>query len=513
MTQQPLRIRPLGGIPTEFYDDNYSAAYIQNFTLAITRNIARNMTIDIRYVGTTARKLFSEQPVNSPNFLTNGLKEAFDSARAGGESALLNDLTTSVNGAFGGSGATWLRSQTAVACPGFTNVILADSLARGDYAAVADCLGWTNIGLAPSQLGEVGEQGLVLKRSVSARFPNGVPDNFIVANPQFGNLNIVTNSNKTNYHSVQTQYTLRPTEGMSYQGTFTWSRLLGSPSAPNANTGLLAYYSMDRRNEDYGLQFQHRTLDYRSHGAFALPFGPGRRLLGNTSGLIARLVEDWQVSAIFNLSSGIPATIVGRSALYESRSSSNFTPFNFETTVAPAELTAAGAAKFGNFTGVGKVDWEDGAVSGTYFPGYNFVRVPEPQCASVTTQQGLRDRCNSGLTALALTESGNQTIVLQNAQPGTRGSLGVSTLEGPAMWSFDGSLSKGFRIDEKRRLRLRVDATNLLNHAQPCSPGFCAGFVTRGTNLGLNNPFNFGLIGAKTLMSPRQFQATMRLDF
>jgi hypothetical protein len=40
-----------------------------------------------------------------------------------------------------------------------------------------------------------------------------------------------------------------------------------------------------------------------------------------------------------------------------------------------------------------------------------------------------------------------------------------------------------------------------------------------GTNLSLNpvNPFGafgaFGQIGAKNLMSPRQFQATLRLDF
>ena len=81
------------------------------------RSIGRKMTVDVRYVGTVARKLFSEQPVNSANFLTNGLKEAFDAARAGGESTLLNDLTSSVNGAYGGSGATWLRQQTG-GCPG-----------------------------------------------------------------------------------------------------------------------------------------------------------------------------------------------------------------------------------------------------------------------------------------------------------------------------------------------------------------------------------------------------------
>jgi hypothetical protein len=517
MSPVQLRFRPIGGVPTEFFDDHYQAPYIQNFTLAVTRNVGRNMTVDVRYVGTIARKLFSEQPVNSGNFLTNGLKEAFDLARAGLESPLLDALTSSVNGAFGGSGAAWLRNQTA-GCPGIT---MRDSLAVGHYAAVADCLAYTNGTL----IGEPGEQGLVLKRSVNARFPNGAPDNFIVANPQFGNLNIVSNGNKSNYHSLQTQFTLRPTQGMTYQGTFTWSRLMGSPAAPNmfsTGQGLVAYYSMDRRNEDYGLLGQHRTFDYRGYGTFTLPIGPSKLLFGNASGWLARLIEDWQVSAIFNLSTGMPMTIVGRSGLYESRSSSNFGGGG-ETTVAPADLTPAGAAMFGNFKGKGQVEWKEGTTSGTYFPGVNFARVADPQCAGVTTQTGaglsLRDRCNTLMQAVAVVNAdGTQTVVLQNAQPGARGNIGVNTMEGPGLWSLDGALSKAFKINETKRIQFRMDATNILNHPTPCSPVQCPGNAL-GTNLSLNpiragQSFGgFGAIGAKGLSLPRQFQATIRFDF
>jgi len=519
MSPVGLRFRPLGGIPTEFFDDNYIAPYIQNFTLSVTRSIGRKMTVDLRYVGTTARKLFSEQPVNSPNFLTNGLKQAFDSARSGGESTLLNNLTSSVNGAFGGSGAEWMRNQTA----GCGGINMRDSLAIGDYAAVADCLTFTN----GTFVGQPGETGLVFKNSVNSAFPNGVPDNFVIANPQFGNLNIVSNGNKSNYHSFQAQFTLRPTAGFSYQGTFTWSRLLGSPSAPNMfnlqGTGLVSYYSMDRRNEDYGLLGQHRTLDYRGHATAGLPFGPNRLFFGNTSGWVARLIEDWQVSAIFSLSTGLPMTVVGRSGLYESRSSSNFSPFTFATSVAPADVTALGAAMFGNFDGTGEVEWKEGATTGTYFPGVTFLRVPDPQCDGVTTLTGagqsLRDRCRTLLQAVAVPDgSGNPAIVLQSAQPGTRGNLGVSTIEGPGLWNLDASLSKTFQIDESKRLQFRFDATNIFNHPTPCAPVQCPGNAL-GTNLSLGpvNPLqafgSFGQIGAKNLTPPRQFQATVRLDF
>jgi hypothetical protein len=252
-----------------------------------------------------------------------------------------------------------------------------------------------------------------------------------------------------------------------------------------------------------------------------LPIGPNKLLFSNASGLVARLIEDWQLSAIFNITSGMPNTIVSRSALYESLSSSNFglTPANN----APPDLTPEGLAVFGDFAhGIGKVDW-DGASTGTYFKDFRFVRVPDPQCASVPALpsgagQTLRSRCDTQLSAVArIADDGSQVLVFQNPQPGTRGNLGTSTIEGPGLWTVDASMSKSFQIDEVRRLQIRFDATNVLNHPNPCSPGYCpvpAGQNSRGTNLTLNNNTNdFGLIGVKTATRARQFQASVRLDF
>jgi hypothetical protein len=108
------------------------------------------------------------------------------------------------------------------------------------------------------------------------------------------------------------------------------------------------------------------------------------------------------------------------------------------------------------------------------------------------------------------------TAVLQNAQPGTRGILGANTMEGQGRWSLDTSISKGFRFDETRKLQVRFDATNILNHPSPCSPAFCnvgPGQTNRGTNLQLNGLTPFGLVGVKNALPHRQFQATMRLEF
>ena len=53
-------------------------------------------------------------------------------------------------------------------------------------------------------------------------------------------------------------------------------------------------------------------------------------------------------------------------------------------------------------------------------------------------------------TLQAVTDS-NGKIVLQNPQPGTRGSLGLASLTLPGNWSFDASMSKSVRIAEGKR--------------------------------------------------------------
>jgi hypothetical protein len=120
--------------------------------------------------------------------------------------------------------------------------------------------------------------------------------------------------------------------------------------------------------------------------------------------------------------------------------------------------------------------------------------VSDPQCAGIATT--LRSVCT--LSAIA-DSSGN--IVLQNARPGTRGSLGQNAIETPGSWSLDATISKAFRISESRRLQFRLDATNILNHPEPADP-----------NLDINAGVPFGNIDTKSTAT-RQFQLGMRLEF
>ena len=109
--------------------------------------------------------------------------------------------------------------------------------------------------------------------------------------------------------------------------------------------------------------------------------------------------------------------------------------------------------------------------------------------------------------------SGN--IILQNALPGTRGSLGRNTLYGLGYWGVDMAISKGFQISEGWRAELRIDANNIFNHPTP-GPGSGNNRGTASVGLGGGTPFGqIGGKGAATSQFPeaRQFQFKLRLEF
>jgi hypothetical protein len=224
-----------------------------------------------------------------------------------------------------------------------------------------------------------------------------------------------------------------------------------------------------------------RTHDFRTSGTFELPIGPGRPFLGNSSGVLARVTEGWRMSWIFNSNTGAPISIAAANMLYANGTPDIVGPFD------PKSGTVS-------FTG---------GPTGNYFSRELYKQVLDPQCASVTTTQNLRNLCT--LSAVADTKT-NQ-ILLQNPLPGTRGTLGQRIVEGPGVWRVNSSLSKSIRISETKNLEIRMDATNIFNHPEPSAP-----------SLDINNA-NFGLIvgtgGTPTAKNNqrREFQGQIRLNF
>jgi hypothetical protein len=479
---KPMQPVPLTDRSQQVYNPqpNLRNPYAQNLTLSLTRSVGSKLTVDVRYIGTLGRKQWNAAfQINQPNFLLNGLKEAFDAARVGDDSnpalQVLENMFQGINIAnqpgFGPVGSvTNGVLQTAGAHLRATTVGQINSnLANGNYAAVAASLNTLNyVSAANPTLPTIaaGVNGGVMRY-------NRFPENFIVTNPQFSNVFMIAGVNHNNYHSMEAQVTLRPVNGVSMQSTYTWSKNLGIQYAVGST-----YTNPLDRHADYAPLADTRIHDFRTNGSYALPFGPGRMLMGNSKGTLARIMEGWQLGWIFNVNSGAPISITAQNTLYANGTADIVGPFDRN----------------------GKVDWKSGAAFGTYFNGGNIKTVKDPQCAALASS--LQNFCT--LNAIADTNTGQ--ILLQNPKPGKRGNLGLRSLEGPGVWRFDANMSKAVKITESKSLQFRLDATDVFNHPEPATPVL----DINATNFGQIT--QSGITTAKSTLH-RQFQASLRLTF
>jgi hypothetical protein len=212
-------------------DPGINTPYAQNLTLSVTRSIRSNLTVDLRYIGTLARKQWNPVVnINQPNFLYNGLKDAFDAARAGNDSSpalqVLENMFKGINVAgagFGPVGSTFNGVPQTAGMHLRASTALRGNLANGNYSGLAATLNTLNYVTSSNPSLPVipaGVVGAVLRR-------NNFPENFIVTNPQFGAVNLLSTPYSNNYHSMEAQVSMRPTRGISFQSTYTWSKNLG----------------------------------------------------------------------------------------------------------------------------------------------------------------------------------------------------------------------------------------------------------------------------------------------
>jgi hypothetical protein len=489
------------------FDPSFVAPSIQNLTLSVTRNLTSKVTLDMRYIGTLSRKLWANLDLNAPNFRTNGLLEAFDAARRGGESTLLDDMFAGLNIA-----GTGCATNTGVATPcglvgttpaggvlqtgamhlrAATAGLLRNNLANGNYSGIASTLNTlqincTNAGnstVTACTNGTATQLGSVLRNS--GRFP----ENFIKANPQFNTAVLETNPGHSNYHSVQAQVSLRPTAGVSLQGTYTFSRNLGQAPNEGPNGTGSTYTDPVDRMADYTLLPAHRQHAFVTYGTFELPIGPNKLLFANSSGFWARLAEGWQASWVANLVSGSPANVSAQSMLYGLGVPDIVGPFDIKNL---------------NYF------WKEGNAAGNIFADENgnsiYTRVKDPQCNNPSYVVAyMAATC----TLNAVQDSSGQ-VLLQAPLPGRRGNFGQNRFENIGSWTADMAIQKKVAISESKSFTVRVDATNIFNHPTPGAAGIFAPAVG-GSDLSLQGGNPFGAVTNKS--GSRRFQLKARLDF
>src|SRR5438034_1944878 len=142
------------------------------------------MILDVRYVGTRGVKLHSTLNYNEPDFQYNGLLQALDITRAGGNAAIFDQMFKGLN--FGTAAAPLVVGQNITGSEALRrNATFRTNLANGNYDAVAGSINTTNIGVTIP----TGQTILGGTLRSSGLFP----ENFIVANPQFSTMEMRNN--------------------------------------------------------------------------------------------------------------------------------------------------------------------------------------------------------------------------------------------------------------------------------------------------------------------------------
>jgi hypothetical protein len=284
-----------------------------------------------------------------------------------------------------------------------------------------------------------------------------------------------TTQGSSYYHGLQTNIQKKFDNGLSFLATYTYSKVRSDAlDLLNGFSGN-GYRAPDVPgvgiHSDYGLaNFDIRNVVHFS-GGYELPFGHGKRMLGDATGVKNAALGGWALQWIVTLQGGQPFKIDCPSGTASGVSCYSFvlpgqkarTSIHFNEDGNPAMLNAAAFAQPCEFG-------SPGTPTG---------------CVQESTAAG----------------------ILGGNQP--------SQVEGPGFNRWDLSLFKNFQITERVRMEFRSEFFNLLNHPNFNAPNFGGnGVVAIGGSGNFTNS-TFGEMGSTrdNPLDPREIQFALKLYF
>lgn len=394
------------------YADNRVIPYIQSFNFSIQRELARNITLEVGWVGNKATKLWGNWQLNESNIFENGILDAFNVTRAGGNAPLFDKILMGLNvPTVGVVNGTTITGSSAMRRWVSTNQFIAN----GNVGGLADFL----------------NRNTAITGLAGGLLANGnLPANFISVNPQFSSVSLNSNIGNSTYNSMQASLTQRYTHGFSGQFSYVFSK----------NIGLTADRNIRDRSLSKGILSNNRTHILKLNGAWDLPFGSKGYLLRNASGWLEHVVGGWTFSQNLQWISGVPLSFTTANGTVGSR------------VTATADLVGAGLNPGSVLQGNGFVE---------YFADLKAVNAPLPTFGSDTTT------LNNRFTNRVITDLNGNTV-LAVPQPGKVGNLSqfIGRITGPANLGFDLSMSKKVQLRESMTFTFRGDVIDFLNKPQ-----------------------------------------------
>jgi hypothetical protein len=277
-------------------------------------------------------------------------------------------------------------------------------------------------------------------------------------NPAFDSSIATFRSNaQSNYDALQVRLEKRYTHGLQYQVAYTYAHSLDTASS--ASLGSLNngdFQDQRNPNANYG----NSDFDVRHRFVFSyvydLPFGRGKVLAKDASGIVNQIIGNWQLSGVFT------------------------------------------------------------AVTGNYYTATDAVSVANGDCGGTVggcTRPNLVGNPNAK-PCLPGTIFNTCAFADNNTTPGiipvgTLGNAPRNDIEGPGNKEWDTSLVKQFPFSEQRRLEFRAEFFNILNHVNYLFGTF-GSISAPPTSVTMNS----GVFGyPQAARAPRQVQFALKFYF
>lgn len=268
----------------------------------------------------------------------------------------------------------------------------------------------------------------------------GVDPNTLIANnfrplQGFAGLPLSVHNTYANYNSMQVKY-VRTRGRAVLNMNYTWGKAMGIVSTTLDQFNL---------NNDYGVQSTNRTHIFNAAYSYNLPDATRNKVLGG-------VINGWQVSGIVQAQSGV-------------------------------NLTGQRGQTFGLALNSFKIPGTTYNVSSTSLLG-----TPNLNLSPILT-------CNPQ-SNLGPNQYINPSCFSFPTQIGQNGPTTLPVIYGPAYWNADLGIFKNFRIVEGKRLQLRANAYNFMNHPLWSFNGSNLNLGFNGTTGQINTPL-FGTVTTK----------------
>ncbi len=285
-----LQPAPVGSGSIRVVDPNLQTPITHGWAITYQRQLFRQTLFEIAYVGRRAEHLFGAYNVNQAEIRSNGFLDAFNVVKAGGESALMNQLL-----------APDTRRNTGESGSQMVRRLFAPNLSLNAVASLAASLG-TRV------------QGNRTLPELA-----GLGPYFFFPYPQFlGGVNVIDSEDYSRYHALELKLERRFANGYSYLVGYTFSQSKDTRSydpaftvvsTGNNQSASSTPFDIFNRDLNFALSDFDRPHVFQSQAVWELPFGQGRRFASGVGPITNLVISGWTLSGQMVSQSGRPMTV------------------------------------------------------------------------------------------------------------------------------------------------------------------------------------------------------------